>query len=59
MSHLKEAVLEKSFVSDGKTRLRCADAFSIAEKLDVRVSEVGTLCQQENIRICTCQLKCF
>lgn len=59
MKTLKEAILEKTFQSDGKTKLACSSAFEIAAERDVRPAEIGTLCYKENIRICKCQLNCF
>ena len=59
MKTIKEAILEKSFQSEGKTKLSCSSAFEIAADLDVRPSEIGDLCREENIRICNCQLNCF
>ena len=59
MKTIKEAILEKSFQSEGKTKLSCFSAFEIAADLNVRPSEIGDLCREENIRICKCQLNCF
>ncbi len=59
MSELKKAILEKTFEADGKVKLRCADAFALAEKLDVKISAIAAVCQTENIRISKCQLGCF
>lgn len=59
MDDLKKAILEKSFEADGKLKLRCLDAYKIAEEHAIKISEVGRICHAENIRVCTCQLKCF
>ena len=59
MEPLKKAMLEKTFESDGKIKLTCSDAYAIAEKFDVRPSAIGKICNEENIRISKCQLKCF
>ena len=59
MKTLKEAILEKSFQSNGKTKLSCFNAFKIAADLNVRPAEIGDFCREENIRICKCQLNCF
>ena len=59
MDELKKAILEKTFEADGKIKLRCADAFMIAGKMDVKIGAIGEICLKEDIRICKCQLKCF
>ena len=40
-------------------RLPCAEAFSIAHDLDLSVGEVGTACDELEIKIVSCQLGCF
>ena len=42
-----------------RERLTCAEAFELAEKFDVGVAEVGRICNQNNVKICKCQLGCF
>ena len=43
----------------GRKRLACAEAFELAGKFGVEVIEVGRICNQNNVRICKCQLGCF
>ena len=42
-----------------RERLTCAEAFEIAEKFDAELAEVGRICNDNNIKICKCQLGCF
>ena len=53
--------LRKSkFAKEGeKVKLACAAAFTVADKFGVNPSEIGSICNDRNIRICHCQLGCF
>ena len=42
-----------------RERLTCAEAFEIAKKFDAALAEVGRICNDNNIKICKCQLGCF
>jgi hypothetical protein len=44
---------------DGRKKLACAEAFELAGRFGVEVIEVGRLCNQNDVRICKCQLGCF
>ncbi len=44
---------------DGQKYLTCKKAFELAETYDLKLSDVGTVCNQEKIRISGCQLGCF
>lgn len=62
----KEQLVEAIFGSaDGteqskpRERLTCAEAFELAEEFDTAVAEVGRICDENNIKICKCQLGCF
>lgn len=44
---------------DGKTTLRCEDAFALAAQFVVPVAAIGRLCNQRGIKIVQCQLGCF
>ncbi len=44
---------------DGRKKLACAEAFELAQKFEVKVIEIGRICNRHNIRICKCQLGCF
>jgi hypothetical protein len=59
---LVEAVLKSSKNgrdSDGRKRLTCAEAFKLAKEHRAEIIEIGRICNQNNIRICKCQLGCF
>ena len=59
---LVEIVLKsakKSGESDGRKQLTCAEAFELAKKHGTEIIEIGNICNQNNIRICKCQLGCF
>ncbi len=44
---------------DGRRRLACSEAFELARRFGVEVTEVGRICNQNDVRICKCQLGCF
>jgi len=56
---LISAVLERAQESDGKKKLNCAEAFELAQEFEAEIIEIGRICNQNNIRICKCQLGCF
>lgn len=56
---LLNAVLKRSQDADGTGKLTCAEAFELAQEFGVKVIEIGRICNQQNIRICKCQLGCF
>lgn len=56
---LINAVLDRVQESDGKKKLMCAEAFELAQQLDVEIPEIGRICNQHNIKIYKCQLGCF
>ncbi len=56
---LINTVLERAQEIDGRKKLACAEAFKLAQELDVEAAEIGRICNQQNIRICKCQLGCF
>ena len=45
--------------SDGRKVLTCAEAFELAKKFETEIIQIGRICNQNNIRICKCQLGCF
>lgn len=57
----KEQLLEAVAKSAGGDRetLTCAEAFELAEKFDAEIAEIGRICNQNNVKICKCQLGCF
>lgn len=42
-----------------REKMTCAEAFALAEKYDVEITEIGHICNQNNVKICKCQLGCF
>jgi len=56
---LTKAVLERSREANGRRTLTCAQALSLAAELGVKPVEIGRICNQENIRLGSCQLGCF
>ena len=45
--------------SGDKKRLTCPQAFALAEKYEMKIIEIGRICNKHNIKICKCQLGCF
>jgi biotin synthase-related radical SAM superfamily protein len=56
---LISALLKKSLKADGRKKLKCIEAFEIAREFKAEPVEIGRICNQNNIRICKCQLGCF
>jgi len=56
---LAQAVLEAAREIEGRKRLTCAEAFALARRLDVPISRIGRVCDDNNIKISNCQLGCF
>ena len=56
---LIDAVLKRAQEVDGRKRLACAEAFELAQEYEVRVITIGRICNQNDIKICKCQLGCF
>ena len=56
---LINAVIERTQESDGIKKLACAEAFELANTFETKVIEIGHICDQQNVRICKCQLGCF
>ncbi len=46
-------------IQKNKKCLACSDAYKIAEELKVNVSDIGKLCNENEIKIIGCQLGCF
>ena len=56
---LVAAVKAAASDGDGRTVLRCSDAFKLAEEHAVEVGVIGQICNEINVRIVQCQLGCF
>jgi len=53
------AVQQATEERDGRTTLRCAVAFELAERFGVKPIEIGRICNQQKIKMVKCQLGCF
>lgn len=52
--------IDEYCVTDGTRKLlACATAFEMAKELNVDISAIGRLCNQESIKLSSCQLGCF
>jgi len=56
---LVSAVLDAAFERDGKKQLECARALALAKKYGVKPIEIGTICDEQKVKIVDCQLGCF
>ncbi|OHB67696.1 MAG: hypothetical protein A2Y76_02155 [Planctomycetes bacterium RBG_13_60_9] len=56
---LTQAVLERSREVNGRRTLTCTQALGLAAELGVAPIQIGRICNQENIRLGSCQLGCF
>jgi len=56
---LIKAILKKTFKDGEKVKLPCAAALRIADQFGIKPSEITGICNDQNIRICQCQLGCF
>jgi hypothetical protein len=52
-------VVEACEEKEGKKRLTCAAAFKLAEEHGLKISDIGTICDDQKIKITKCQLGCF
>ena len=56
---IKAKILEVSIEVEGKKKLTCKQAFQIASDLNVSLKEVGNCCNDNDIKLFSCQLGCF
>jgi hypothetical protein len=56
---LARIVLDRSKEVNGKRILTCAEALSLAAELGVEPRQIGSACDQGNVRLGSCQLGCF
>jgi hypothetical protein len=56
---LTRIVLDRSREIEGRSTLTCAKALGLAAELGVEPMQIGRICDQENIRLSSCQLGCF
>lgn len=53
------AIKAQAIEQEGKLKLACADAFNIADELDIELTDVTRVCNKHKIKIARCQLGCF
>jgi hypothetical protein len=46
-------------IKENRKYLTCAKVFEIAKELNVKVSVIGKICNQEKIKLNDCQIGCF
>jgi hypothetical protein len=56
---LKNIVDEFVFREEDTRKLKCKDAFEIADRLDIPIGSIGKFCNNNNIKLASCQLGCF
>lgn len=56
---LKELIACAAFEEGGRKKLACAEAFKLAAEHNIELLDIARVCNQENIKICECQLGCF
>lgn len=56
---LIKAVLERCQELNGRRTLTCAQALGLAAEWRVTPTQIGRICDQEDIRLGSCQLGCF
>ena len=56
---LVQVVLDRSKMKDGRKTLTCTEAFQLAAETGVALIEIGRICNEQDIRLCRCQLGCF
>ena len=56
---LTDMVDKFAFHEGDSRRLKCKDAFDIADRLDIPVGSIGKYCNSNQIKIASCQLGCF
>jgi hypothetical protein len=54
-----EQVLRRARDVGGKKQISCADALDLAGRFDSPPAEIGRICNENDIRIRSCQLGCF
>jgi len=56
---IRKLVLEATVEREGRKTISCACAFEIHRQHGVPLSDIGRICDDNDIRICACQLGCF
>lgn len=56
---MKDKLTERILEEAPEKRLPCKKAFAIAAEIGCLPSDVGRLCDELQVKICSCQLGCF
>ncbi len=56
---MRKLVMDSSAEVNGRKTLACARAFEIHQRHGIPLRDIGRICDENNIRICACQLGCF
>ncbi len=56
---IRMLVLESAVERDGRKTISCARAFEMHRQHNVALADIGRICDENDIRICACQLGCF
>ncbi len=59
MREIHDKILASAYERDGKLRIDCATAFAIAAHFAIEKTVVRDICDELNIKIANCQLRCF
>ena len=59
MSENEKLVVNAAVQRDGKKILACAQAFRLSKEHNISLKEIGETCDQNDIKIKSCQLGCF
>jgi hypothetical protein len=57
--NIPERILARVTEADGERRISCKDALGLADELGVAPAEIGEFCDDNEIKIRSCQLGCF
>jgi hypothetical protein len=52
-------ILKQALKESDSVRLPCAKALAIAKQFGIAPLDVGNICNEQNIKLCQCQLGCF
>ncbi|MFB0918777.1 MAG: hypothetical protein QMB63_06900 [Clostridiaceae bacterium] len=56
---LKALIIKNSEFKNDKYYLSCEVAHELAKEHDLKLKDIGALCNEDNIRIFACELGCF
>jgi Zn-finger protein len=58
-NRMQKLVLESAAEHNGRRILSCARAFEIHRRHGIALAEIGRICDENGIKIRSCQLGCF